>query len=58
MIHEFGHTSGLPDFYADNTTGLRGLPAIMDDFHANKTITAEDIAQLRAIYAVHDASDH
>ena len=51
MIHEFGHTSGLPDFYADNTTGLRGLPAIMDDFHAN-------IAQLRAIYAVHDSASH
>ena len=30
MIHEFGHTFGLPDFYAD-TTGLQGLPAVMDD---------------------------
>ena len=37
---------------------LRGLPAIMDDTHANKMITAADIAQLRAIYAVHDSSDH
>ena len=58
MIHEFGHTLGLPDFYSDTITNLIGLPAVMDNQHTNKTITDEDIAQLRAIYAVHDSSDH
>ena len=58
MIHEFGHTLGLPDFCADAKTGLKGLTAVVDDFHANKTIPDEDIAQLRAIYAVHDSAGH
>ena len=56
FIHEFGHTLGLPDFY-DHPT-LMNLPAVMDDPHTNMTITDEDIAQLSAIYAVHDSSDH
>ena len=56
MIHEFGHTLGLPDFY-DHPT-LMNLPAVMDDPHTNMTITDEDLAQLGAIYAVHDSSDH
>jgi predicted Zn-dependent protease len=56
MIHEFGHTLGLSDFGNDPT--LKSLTAIMENFHANKTITAEDIAQLRAIYAVHDSAGH
>ena len=30
----------------------------MENFHANKTMTAEDIAQLRAIYAIHDSASH
>ena len=55
MLHEFGHALGLHDFYEEPT--LNGLLAIMDSV-ANKTITAEDLAQLRAIYAVHDSSDH
>ena len=55
MIHEFGHTLGLPNFGNDPT--LKGLPAIMDST-ANKTIMDEDIAQLRAIYAVHDSASH
>ena len=58
MMHEFGHTFGLPDFYTDTTTGLKGLAAVMDDPYANKTPTAEDIEQLKAIYALHDSSPH
>ena len=58
MLHEFGHTFGLPDFYTDTTTGLKGLAAVMDDPYANKTPTAEDIEQLKAIYALHDSSPH
>ena len=58
MIHEFGYTLGIPDFYADNVTGLRGLPAVMDDHHSNMAITSEDIAQFRAIYAAHDSASH
>ncbi len=56
FIHEFGHTLGLPDFY-DHPT-LMNLPAVMDNPHTNMTITDEDLAQLGAIYAVHDSSDH
>ena len=58
MIHEFGHTFGLPDFYADTTTGLQALPAVMDDPYTNKTPTLEDIEQLRAIYALHEPTEH
>ena len=57
MIHEFGHTFGLPDFYAD-TTGLQGLPAVMDNPYTNQTPTIEDIEQLRAMYALHEPTDH
>ena len=58
MLHEFGHTLGLPDFYNDHKTGLMGLPAVMDSHHNNMAITDEDIAQLWAIYAVHDSASH
>ena len=58
MIHEFGHTFGLPDFYLDDMTNLKGKPAVMDDVHANRSPTAEDIAQLRAIYAIHEPTEH
>ncbi len=58
MIHEFGHTFGLPDFYADMITGLQGLAAVMDDPYKNKTPTLEDIEQLRAIYALHEPTEH
>ena len=56
MIHEFGHTLGLSDFGNDPT--LKSLAAIMENFHVNKTITVEDLAQLRAIYAIHDSASH
>ena len=55
MIHEFGHTFGLPDFGDDSS--LEGLPAIMDDAH-NEEIMDEDIKQLRAIYRIHDSPKH
>ena len=49
MLHEFGHTLGLPDFYSD-TTGLEGLDAVMN---TSNEIQDEDIAQLEAIYLHH-----
>ena len=49
MLHEFGHTLGLPDFYSD-TTGLKGLDAVMN---TSFEIQDEDIAQLEAIYLLH-----
>ena len=58
MIHEFGHTFGLSDFGADNTTGLKGLAAVMEDPYTNQTPTPEDIEQLRAIYALHEPTEH
>ena len=54
MLHEFGQTLGLHDFYDDPT--MDHLDAVMDDPYANKTPTAEDIEQLKAIYALHDSS--
>ena len=60
MTHEFGHTFGLTDFGTDDPS-LGIFPAtmaIMFDLHVNKTVTDEDIAQLGAIYAVHDSADH
>ncbi len=58
MMHEFGHTLGLPDFYLDYMTDLMGLDAVMNDPYSNKTPTDEDIAQLKAIYARHRLTDH
>ena len=61
MVHEFGHTLGLPDFYQDkglDATGLKDQPANMDDPYTHPTPTYQDIAQLRAIYAVHESNDH
>ena len=52
MLHEFGHTLGLPDFYAD-TTGLKNVVAIMNDSGAARNVKDEDIEQLRAIYILH-----
>ena len=49
LIHEFGHTFGLPHF---------GGASIMTDFHIYSTITPEDEAQLDAIYLHHDSADH
>ena len=51
MIHEFGHTLGLPDFPGD-TTGLASLPAIMN---MSYEIEDEDIEQLKAIYLLHNS---
>ncbi len=56
MLHEFGHTLGLHDFYDDPT--MDQLDAVMNDPYTNKTPTAEDIAQLKAMYALHDSSPH
>ena len=48
MLHEFGHTLGLPDFYADTT--MDHLDAVMN---TSDGIKHEDIEQLRAIYFLH-----
>ena len=63
MIHEFGHTFGLPDF--GDVPSLDGLLAIMDDAHNITimeediiTIMEEDIKQLRAIYRIHNSTNH
>ena len=54
MLHEFGHTLGLPDFYAHVETRKLNLRSIMDDL--NNPITKEhDIDQLRAIYFKHQS---
>ena len=58
MMHEFGHTFGLSDFYLDDMTNLMGLAAVMNDPYSNKTPTAQDIEQLKAIYALHYSSPH
>ena len=52
MLHEFGHTLGLSDFYLDDKTELVDLPnAVM---HMGFVITGEDLKQLEAIYLLHD----
>ena len=48
MLHEFGHTLGLDDFYLDNT--MDHLDALMNE---SSTIEDEDLKQLRAIYSRH-----
>ena len=51
MVHEFGHTLGLPDFNEDNT-GLKSMSdAVM---HTAFDIHDDDIDQLRAIYLPHN----
>ena len=52
MLHEFGHTLGLPDFYED-TTGLQNVVAIMNDHGVAQDIKDEDLEQLKAIYILH-----
>ena len=52
MLHEFGHTLGLPDFYADTST-LQGQIAIMNEHWVAQDIKDKDIEQLRAIYILH-----
>ncbi len=52
MLHEFGHTLGLSDFYNDYETDLDTLPnAVMD---TGFVINGEDIKQLEAVYLLHD----
>ena len=51
MLHEFGHTLGLPDFYNDKTGLMRYSDAVMD---TGLEIHEEDINQLRAIYVLHN----
>ena len=52
MLHEFGHTLGLSDFYNDDETDLDTLPnAVM---HTGFVLTGEDLKQLEAIYLLHD----
>ena len=48
MLHEFGHTLGLHDFYNDRT--MDQLDAVMNTSYE---IQDEDIAQLEAIYLHH-----
>ena len=49
MLHEFGHTLGLHDFYNDPT--MDDLDAVMNTSYV---IHAEDIKQLEAIYLLHN----
>ena len=53
MIHEFGHTLGLHDFYNDPT--MEHLTAVMN---THSLIEDEDEKQLEAIYAYHDSASH
>ena len=48
MMHEFGHTLGIHDFYNDPI--MDWLVAVMN---TNNDITDHDIEQLRAIYLLH-----
>ena len=50
MLHEFGHTLGLPDFYED--ASMEHLDAVMS---RSAKVMDEDIAQLRAIYLLHSS---
>ena len=63
MIHEFGHTLGLPDFKdEDSFKSFEHLSevqnAIMFSPDAQMGITDEDIEQLKAIYALHESASH
>ena len=59
MLHEFGHTLGLTDFYsrtrAPRLDGLDGELAIMNVHWDAKSIQDTDIAQLDAIYRRHSS---
>ena len=50
ILHEFGHTLGLPDYY--NDASMRDLVAVMD---TNNEIMPDDTEQLRAIYHRHNS---
>ena len=56
MIHEFGHSLGLHDFYDDDT--MDHLFAIMNDTIAAQTVQDEDKKQLEALYLHHSSSAH
>ena len=51
MLHELGHTLGLPEFYNDDATGLKDKLGVMNKSFG---ILDEDIKQLRAIYLLHN----
>ena len=62
MLHEFGHTFGLSDFYS--YPSMDHLPALMNSCdeklegrpeNSCTRITTDDKAQLKAIYLLHDA---
>ena len=59
MLHEFGQTLGLPDFYsrtgAPRLDGLDGETAIMNEHWNAKSIQNADIEQLDAIYRRHSS---
>ena len=67
MRHEFGHPLGLTDFYDtrdktfhtdDEKPRLRESDMKNAVMHTGSEIHAQDIAQLRAIYLLHDPADH
>ncbi len=53
MMHEFGHTFGLHDFYDDTT--MDHLAAVMNNPYTNETPTTQNIEQLKTIYALHNS---
>ena len=48
MLHEFGHSMGLPNFYTDDS--MNDLDAAMNK---SDKVEYQDIEQLRAIYILH-----
>ena len=55
MIHEFGHTLGMPDFYNDDKYGLKKVKDAVMNVPSVGRVTDEDLKQLNAIYRYHIA---
>ena len=53
MIHEFGHTLGMPDFYNDDQHGLNTVTDAVMNVPSVGRVTDEDLKQLHAIYRHH-----
>ncbi|MYD51356.1 MAG: hypothetical protein F4W93_07715 [Dehalococcoidia bacterium] len=53
MIHEFGHTLGMPDFYNDDKYGLKKVKDAVMNVPSVGRVTDEDLKQLNAIYRYH-----
>ena len=54
MLHELGHVLAAPDFYSDDTSGLKAeKPAIMNIHWEARTVQDTDVQQLIAIYRLH-----